>query len=79
MVNPAFEREGAHQLTGGIFPVYPLTAGITNRFLTGLVRAGLACLPQVQETWGTTCGRPMIWSLWSRPMGAFIFPLLGRP
>ena len=52
MVNPAFEREGAHQLTGGIFPVYPLTAGITNRFLTGLVRAGLACLPQVQETLG---------------------------
>ena len=76
MVNPAFEREGAHQLTGGIFPVYPLTAGITNRFLTGLVRAGLACLPQVQETLGDDLRET--YDL-SRPMGAFIFPPLGRP
>ena len=52
MVNPSFEREGANALTGGIFPVYPLTAGISNRFLTGLVRAALACLPQVAEPLG---------------------------
>lgn len=52
MVNPSFEREGANALTGGIFPVYPLTAGITNRFLTGLVRGALACLPQVAEPLG---------------------------
>ncbi len=52
MVNPSFEREGGQRPHRGIFPVYPLTAGITNRFLTGLVRGALACLPQVAEPLG---------------------------
>lgn len=52
MVNPAFEREGAHQLTGGIFPVYPLTPGDHQPVSHGAGSGGLACLPQVQETLG---------------------------
>ena len=40
MVSPKFEPEGRCDFTGGIFPVYPLTAGISNHLLTGLVRSG---------------------------------------
>ena len=44
MVNPLFEKEGAHQITGRIMPVYPLTAGITQSVLHRAVRQGLdAC------------------------------------
>lgn len=38
MTNPAFEREDAARYTGCIFPVYPLTAGLSNNLLAGLVR-----------------------------------------
>ena len=38
MTNPVFEKEGAGQITGCILPVYPLTAGITNHLMAGLVR-----------------------------------------
>lgn len=79
MGKPRLEREGAHQLTGGIFPVYPLTAGSPTGFSRGWSGRGWPACPRCRRPWGTTCGRPMIWSLWSRPMGAFIFPLLGRP
>ncbi len=50
MVNPYFEKVGKTSFTGGIMPVYPLTAGIANRFLSGLTRQALACLGQIQET-----------------------------
>ena len=52
MVSPQFEPEGKGEFTGGILPVYPLTAGISNRLLTSLVRQALPCLDQVQETLG---------------------------
>ncbi len=38
----------------GIFPVYPLTAGITNRFLTGLVRGPWPACPRWRNLWGRT-------------------------
>ncbi len=50
MVNPIFEREGERSFTGGIVPVYPLTAGITAKFLNGLQQAAAQCIPQIQET-----------------------------
>ena len=42
MVNPVFETEGAARTTGRIMPVYPLTAGISNHLLSGLVELALA-------------------------------------
>ena len=33
MTNPLFEREGAHQITGRIMPVYPLTKGVSQAML----------------------------------------------
>ena len=33
MTNPLFEREGAHQITGRIMPIYPLTAGVSQSML----------------------------------------------
>jgi len=38
MTNPAFEREGAQRFTGCIFPVYSLTAGISNHLLAALAK-----------------------------------------
>ncbi len=38
MTNPAFEKEGARQVTGRILPIYPLTAGISNNLMVGLAR-----------------------------------------
>ena len=50
MVNPVFEPEGACKFTGRIMPVYPLTAGISNNLLAGLVlRAVEACADGVEE------------------------------
>ena len=49
MVSPKFEPEGRCDFTGGIFPVYPLTAGISNHLLTGLVRQAIPCLAQAAE------------------------------
>ncbi|MBR2484045.1 MAG: ATP-dependent DNA helicase RecG [Oscillospiraceae bacterium] len=42
MNNPIVEKEGVGQLTGGIVPVYPLTAGVTQTLLVKLMRQGLA-------------------------------------
>ncbi|MCI5500110.1 MAG: ATP-dependent DNA helicase RecG [Clostridiales bacterium] len=50
MASPYFEKAGQASFTGGIMPVYPLTAGIANRFLSGLTRRALSCLPQIRET-----------------------------
>lgn len=50
MTNPVFEREGHQVHTGGIAPVYPLTAGVTNRLMIGWQREAATCLPQIQET-----------------------------
>ncbi len=33
MINPLFEPLGAHQITGRIMPVYPLTAGVSQNLL----------------------------------------------
>ena len=41
MTNPAFEREGAREVTGRIVPVYPLTAGVGQGLLRRAVRQGL--------------------------------------
>ena len=41
MTNPLFEREGAHQITGRIMPIYPLTAGITSRVLAACIAQAL--------------------------------------
>ncbi|WP_365931583.1 ATP-dependent DNA helicase RecG [uncultured Intestinimonas sp.] len=49
MTNPHFEPAGRPRFTGRIMPVYPLTAGITNHFLAGLVEEALAGLPPVAE------------------------------
>ena len=51
MVNPLFEKEDAHQITGRIMPIYPLTAGITQNLMHRSIRQGLdaceAILPDV--------------------------------
>ena len=41
MVNPVFEREGLHAVTGRIVPVYPLTAGVGQSLLHHAIRLGL--------------------------------------
>lgn len=41
MVNPIFEPESAHQVTGRIMPIYPLTAGITQNVMHRSIRQGL--------------------------------------
>ena len=50
MSNPHFEKEGANLLTGGIMPVYPLTAGITGHLLSSLQREAAMCTDQILET-----------------------------
>ncbi len=51
MSNPLFEQEEAHQITGRIMPIYPLTAGISQNTMHRSIRQGLdACetlLPDV--------------------------------
>ena len=50
MTNPLFEREGAHQVTGRIVPIYPLTAGVSQSFLSKAVRQGLdACADELTD------------------------------
>ena len=41
MTNPVFEPEGKNQLTGRIVPVYPLTAGLSAKQLSGWIRQAL--------------------------------------
>ncbi len=50
MTNPEFEPAGKTRFTGRIMPVYPLTAGISNRLLAGAVLRGLEdCLDQIED------------------------------
>ncbi len=42
MTNPLFEREGAHQITGRIMPIYPLTAGVSQSLLVKAMEQALA-------------------------------------
>ena len=50
MTNPHFEPAAQPRFTGRIMPVYPLTAGITNHLLAGLVERALEELPPVEES-----------------------------
>ena len=50
MANPYVEPVGADRLVGGIVPVYPLTAGISQVLLGGLVRRALPCAGEITET-----------------------------
>ena len=50
MTNPLFEHEGAHQVTGRIVPIYPLTAGVSQSLLSKAVRQGLdACADELTD------------------------------
>ena len=50
MTNPVVEPVGKNAVTGCIMPVYPLTAGISNNRVMGLVRKAVeACAGQVAE------------------------------
>lgn len=50
MTNPLFEREGAHQITGRIMPIYPLTAGVSQSMLYRAVEQGLAaCVDELPD------------------------------
>ena len=50
MTNPLFEREGAHQSTGRIMPIYPLTAGVSQSMLYKAVEQGLAaCVDELPD------------------------------
>ena len=50
MTNPLFEREGAHQITGRIMPIYPLTAGVSQSMLYKAVEQGLAaCVDELPD------------------------------
>ena len=50
MTNPLFEREGAHQITGRIMPIYPLTTGISQSMLYKAVEQGLAaCVDELPD------------------------------
>ena len=51
IVNPLFEpEEAAPRLTGGLVPVYPLTAGLGAGFLLGLIAKALPSVGQIAET-----------------------------
>ena len=50
MTNPHFEPAARPRFNGRIMPVYPLTAGITNHLLAGLVERALEELPPVEES-----------------------------
>ena len=50
MTNPQFEGAERPWACGRIMPVYPLTAGITNHLLAGLVEGALRELPPPVET-----------------------------
>ena len=50
MTNPLFEREGAHQITGRIMPISPLTAGVSQSMLYKAVEQGLAaCVDELPD------------------------------
>ncbi len=49
MTNPVFEAAGRPRFTGRIMPVYPLTAGVSNNLLSGLVERALGGCSQEPE------------------------------
>ncbi len=51
MTNPVFERDGAaHTVTGRIVPVYPLTAGLSQKMMMNAARQALtACADQLPD------------------------------
>lgn len=50
MTNPLFEREGAHQITGRIMPIYPLTAGVSQSMLYKAIEQSLAaCVDELPD------------------------------
>ena len=50
MTNPLFEREGTHQITGRIMPIYPLTAGVSQSMLYKAIEQGLAaCVDELSD------------------------------
>lgn len=49
LTNPYFERVGEHKLVGAIIPIYPLTAGISQSLLAGLMRRCLPAAEEIQE------------------------------
>lgn len=58
MTNPLFEPEGKWAQIGGIVPVYPLTAGLSQNFLRTLLRTALpACLNQIEDPLPPPSGR----------------------
>ena len=50
MTNPQFEPAARPRFTGCIMPVYPLTAGVSNNLLAGLVLRALEELPPAAES-----------------------------
>ena len=50
MTNPQFEEAERPWACGRIMPVYPLTAGLSNHLLAGLVEKALHALPAPAET-----------------------------
>ncbi len=50
MTNPYFEPLGADKLVGGITPLYPLTAGISQSLLGGLIRRAIPLCGTLEET-----------------------------
>lgn len=50
MTNPQFEPAARPRFTGCIMPVYPLTAGVSNNLLAGLVQRALEELPPAAES-----------------------------
>ena len=54
MASPSFEPLGKNEITGRIFPIYPLSAGISNKIMSGIVIQSLdACrgeLPDIVPT-----------------------------
>lgn len=49
MTNPYFEQVGQGGLTGGIIPIYPLTAGVSHKLLANLVRRALPLAAELEE------------------------------
>ena len=49
MSNPIFELEAKRKMTGCIMPVYPLTAGIGNNLIAGLMRQVIPAAEELEE------------------------------
>ena len=50
MTNPVFEREGERRVTGKLVPIYPMTAGLSQKAVSAAVRSALdACLDGLED------------------------------